>query len=99
MMYPGRVIRAGEQDSNIVKALKAQLNQALGTNDDPELRLDPNEPHFGPRMEQLVKLFQARNVDGEGRPLRQDGKIGQVTWAALSVTTPCRYTRKPTTAS
>src|SRR2546430_821616 len=83
MMYPGRIIRAGEQDANIVKTLKAQLNKMLGTDADPELRLDLNDPHFGPRMEQVVKLFQARNVDSEGRPLKQDGEIGQVTWVAL----------------
>jgi hypothetical protein len=34
-------------------------------------------------MKQFVKHFQARNVDAEGRPLRQDGEIGSLTWAAL----------------
>jgi len=30
-----------------------------------------------------VKLFQARNVDSEGNPPKQDGKVGPLTWAAL----------------
>jgi hypothetical protein len=30
-------------------------------------------------MKQAVKLFQARNVDAEGRPLKQDGEIGALT--------------------
>ena len=29
MKYPGRVIKAGEADARIVKALKTALNQAL----------------------------------------------------------------------
>jgi len=83
MQYPGRIIKAGEQDANIVKALKTQLNEALGIERDPALRLDPNDPNFGPRMEQAVKLFQARHVDADGRPLRQDGEVGSLTWSAL----------------
>lgn len=83
MQYPGRIIKQGEQDATIVQALKRQLNRELGSADDPALRLDPSEPHFGPKMEQTVMLFQARNVDAEGRPLKQDGEIGSLTWAAL----------------
>jgi hypothetical protein len=30
-----------------------------------------------------VKLFQARNVDSRGVPLKQDGKVGVLTWTAL----------------
>ena len=81
MDYPGRLIKAGETDGAVVKALKTQLNKALVLA--PEERLDPNDPNFGPRMKQLVKLFQARNVDREGRPLKQDGEIGSLTWEAL----------------
>ena len=32
---------------------------------------------------QIVKLFQTRNVDRNGMPLVQDGKIGSLTWEAL----------------
>ena len=80
MHYPGRIIKAGEQDAAIVKALKAQLNDALG---DTSLRLDPDDPNFGPRMKQTVKLFQSRNVDPVGRPLKQDGEVGSITWSVL----------------
>ena len=50
MQYPGRIIKTGERDPEIIRALKTQLNQALGTQDDPALRLDPDEPDFGPKM-------------------------------------------------
>src|SRR5262245_32582242 len=83
MQYPGRIIKLGEQDASIVKALKRRLNEALGIERDPALRLDPNEPSFDSKMKQTVKLFQARNVDAAGRPLRQDGEVGSLTWAAL----------------
>jgi hypothetical protein len=41
-------------------------------------------------MEQTVRLFQARNVDADGRSLRQDGEVGSLTWSALfgSATVP-----------
>lgn len=83
MNYPGRIIKAGEQDANVVRALKQRLNEVLGLGNDPLTRLDPEDANFGPKMKQTVKLFQARHVDGEGRPLRQDGEIGSLTWAAL----------------
>ena len=83
MEYPGRVIRAGEADATIVNALKRQLDATLAIGEHPELRLDPDNPHFGPRTEGTVKLFQASHVDAAGRPLVQDGEIGMLTWAAL----------------
>ncbi len=81
MDYPGRIIKAGEQDAAIVRALKEQLNRVLVLA--PGDRLNPQDPNFGPRMKQLIKLFQARNVDNQGRPLKQDGEIGSLTWEAL----------------
>jgi hypothetical protein len=83
MMYPGRIIKTGEQDAEIVKELKRRLNGVLGAEHDPSIRLDPDDPNFGPRMKQAVKLFQARNVDPDGRPLKQDGEIGSITWSVL----------------
>lgn len=83
MQYPGRVIKAGEQDAGIVKALKTRLNSALGAERDPSLRLDPNDPNFGPRMKQAVKLFQSRNVAPDGRALKMDGEVGPITWSVL----------------
>jgi hypothetical protein len=83
MDYPGRTIKTGEQDKTIVAAVKDRLNEVLGFNDNAELKLSPDDPNYGPRVEQAVRLFQARNVDAEGRPLKQDGEIGPLTWAAL----------------
>jgi peptidoglycan hydrolase-like protein with peptidoglycan-binding domain len=83
MQYPGRTIKAGETDAGIVIELKKRLNAALGVDGNPDLRLDPNDPSFGPRMKQAVKIFQTRNVDREGRPLKQDGEVGLLTWESL----------------
>jgi len=92
MEYPGRIIRVGERDATIVRALKPRLNQSLGVADDSPLRLDPNNGTFGPKMKRSVQLFQARNVDDTGLPLKQDGEVGSLTWAALygSHTVPTR---------
>lgn len=83
MQYPKRVVRAGEQDAAIVRALRLQLNKILALDAEPALHLDPEDPHFDTRMKGVVKLFQTRNVDDEGRPLKQDGEIGSLTWGAL----------------
>jgi CHAP domain len=83
MKYPGRVIKAGEADAAVVKAVKARLNTVLNADADPAIKLDATDPTFGPRVTQTVKLFQARNVDGEGRPLVQDGQLGSISWLIL----------------
>jgi len=83
MRYPGRVIKEGERDRNIVRSLKVRLNEILAPGGDGSLRLDPDEPSYGPKMKRAVKLFQTRSVDREGRPLKQDGQVGSLTWAAL----------------
>ena len=83
MKYPGHVIKAGEQDARIVKALKVQLNRALAVQRIADLRLKVDDPSFGPKMKQAVQLFQVRNVDARGNPLRPDGEVGSITWAAL----------------
>jgi hypothetical protein len=81
MRYPGRLIKVGETDARIVQALKRALNRALAR--ETALLLDENNPNFGPRMKQVIKLFQARHVDADGRPLKQDGEVGSITWAVL----------------
>lgn len=81
--YPGRAIRLGEKDARVVKIVKTALNRALAVQRRPELRLDPDNPNFGPTTKQAVQLFQVRHVDSEGRPLKVDGVIGSITWAAL----------------
>jgi hypothetical protein len=83
MYYPGRIIKMGEADGEIVTALKRQLNKALAIENEPKLRLDTDDVNFGTKTKQTVKLFQARSVDAEGRPLKQDGEVGSLTWAAL----------------
>jgi len=83
MRYPGRVIKRGEKDAVLVKAIKVKLNDALSFRDQPELMLDPHDGIFGPKMDSAVKFYQARHMDAEGQLLRQDGEIGPNTWAAL----------------
>ncbi len=83
MHYPGRVIKMGESDARVVKALKTALNKALALRGGEVLTLDPDNPSFGPRMKQAVQLFQARHVDAQGQPLKTDGEVGSITWAAL----------------
>lgn len=83
MQFPARVIKVGEADASIVQALKKQLNIDLGLNADPKLKLDESNPSYGPGMRQAVKLFQARHVDPQGRPLKQDGEVGAITWSVL----------------
>jgi hypothetical protein len=83
MDYPGRVIKLGEADARIVKALKAQLNKVQALPGDQAIELDPANPRFGPNMKQAVQLFQARHVDKQGRPLKADGEVGSLTWEAL----------------
>jgi hypothetical protein len=82
MKYPGRLIKQGEKDKEIVRALKRRLNKVLVLRGTPE-ELDPANGNFGPKMKQLVKLFQDRNVDSRGVPLKSDGEVGSLTWAAL----------------
>lgn len=81
MDYPGRIIKMGEEDGAIVRALKRRLNEVLSL--PPDLQLDPENPTFGAKMRQVIKLFQARNVDSTGHALKQDGQIGSLTWEAL----------------
>jgi hypothetical protein len=83
MQYPGRTIKLGEGDAAVVKALKTALNKALVLRGDAAVPLDPDNPSFGPRMKQAVQLFQARHLDVQGQPLKIDGEVGALTWAAL----------------
>lgn len=83
MRYPGRVIKMGESDAAVVRALKAQLNKALTLAGEDKLKLDESNAMFGPKVKQAVQMFQARHGDSEGRPLKPDGEVGAITWAAL----------------
>lgn len=94
MKYPGRVIKMGEADAGIVRALKAQLNKALALAGSERFVLDEANPTFGPKVKQAVQLFQARNVDDEGRPLKPDGEVGAITWGVLFGQNKVAHTEK-----
>jgi CHAP domain len=83
MKYPGHLVKAGERNATIVRAVKKRLNDTLKLSTDAKTRLDETDPTFSEQTTKRVKLFQARHVDASGRPLLQDGRIGAITWAAL----------------
>jgi peptidoglycan hydrolase-like protein with peptidoglycan-binding domain len=76
MDYPNKVIKAGETNKTIVKAIQQKLNQ---------VGLGPIEVIgvYGPKTINAVKLFQAMHRDQNGNAMEIDGKIGSVTWAVL----------------
>lgn len=76
MKYPNRVIKLGEKDKNIVKAIQKQIN-TIGI---AKLKEDGD---FGKITESAIKLFQSISLDSKGMPLLADGKIGSITWHAL----------------
>ncbi|WP_400193132.1 peptidoglycan-binding protein [Hymenobacter sp. B81] len=74
--YPRRVVRTGDPDPALVRALQRRLNQvACGP-----LKEDGV---FGPTTRTAVCLFQARHTDAEGQSLKIDGEVGPLTWEAL----------------
>ena len=75
-LYPGRIIKLGENDRAVVRPLQLRLNE-LGCGD---LK---GTGFFGNNTEEAVKVFQARFTDNDGRPLEMDGEVGAITWAAL----------------
>jgi hypothetical protein len=80
MDYPGRIIRLGEANGAVVRALAAQLATLGYANTSPDAVFDDG-------LVSLVKLFQSQHVDVAGRPLRVDGEVGPLTWAALFAVT------------
>lgn len=85
--YPGRLIREGEQDKNIVSAIQKRLIEVgcgvtdLNKDGRPEtLVVDGN---FGPQTSEAVATFQAKFDDLQGRRLLVDGAVGANTWGAL----------------
>jgi CHAP domain/Putative peptidoglycan binding domain len=76
MKFPNRLIKKGEADQAIVKAIQKRLNE-LGCG---PIGLDGD---FGLKTFQAVKLFQSRFSDINGNPLKIDGIIGAVSWAIL----------------
>ncbi len=79
MNYPGRLIKKGEKNQEIVRAIQAKLNdRGFGI-----LEIDGD---FGVSTESAIRLFQSQTRDTHGIPLVVDGKLGPISWAALFVT-------------
>jgi len=76
MVYPNRIIKKGETNSNIVKAIQQQLVKHGITN-------VLQNGIFDNSLVSGVKLFQSRNTDHHGNPLIADGIIGPITWEIL----------------
>ncbi|MFB3812614.1 MAG: peptidoglycan-binding protein [Terriglobales bacterium] len=73
--FPGRVLAVG-QSGPAVLTIQKRLNR-LGCGPIAE------DSQFGPETQDAVELFQARSADHYGVPLRIDGRVGPLTWAAL----------------
>ena len=43
----------------------------------------PIDGDFGPLTDAAVREFQSNNFDFDGNPLKVDGIVGEMTWAAL----------------
>ncbi|HWM92094.1 MAG TPA: peptidoglycan-binding protein [Thermoanaerobaculia bacterium] len=74
--YPGKVVKRGHKVKEDVLAVQARLNE-LGCGPVDE------DGDFGKQTHDAVRLFQARFTDTDGLPLKIDGEIGSLTWAAL----------------
>ena len=83
MKYPGRLIKVGEKDPAVVKALRAKLNKLLAFGPGSPEHLDEANSAFNADVSRMVKFFQSRSVDANGRELKADGVIGAITWAVL----------------
>ena len=76
MEYPNRIIKKGDADKTVVKAIQTMLNFKRCGN----LVVDGV---FGNQTEKAVKLFQTRHTDFSGQSLVADGIVGPITWQAL----------------
>ena len=74
--YPGRIIKAGEQDKTVVETLQTRLNE-IGCG------LIEVDGDFRKETKAAVRLFQTRFTDTTGAPLKIDGEIGPIGWAVL----------------
>jgi hypothetical protein len=76
MQFPGRIIKMGEADAGVVKAIAAALAAKGYVSTSPAGVFDAS-------FKALVKLFQYQNSDVFGRPREVDGKVGSLSWGAL----------------
>lgn len=79
MNYPGRVIKKGESNTQLLQQIVAAL-KTKGY-DDPAL-----ETVYDAAFASVIKLYQSQHSDTAGRPLRIDGEIGPLTWGSLFAT-------------
>ena len=76
LVYPRRLVRRGETDDVLVRALQQRLTVlACGPLDEDGV--------YGPAVVEAVRLFQARFAGIDGQPLTIDGVVGPATFAAL----------------
>jgi len=76
MEFPKRIIKRGETNKTLVKAIQNQLN-AIGCGPVTVDGIFENETFSA------IKLFQARNTDSAGNALKIDGILGAISWGAL----------------
>jgi hypothetical protein len=76
MDYPGRTIKAGESNAEIVRYIAQEL-AARGYS------LTSPQGTYDAAMKSVVSMYQAQNFDRAGRPLEVDGEVGPMTWGAL----------------
>lgn len=76
MKYPNRIIKEGEANTAIVKAIQKKLM---------ELHIGDLQGTgvYAAKTKNAIKLFQATHMDQFGNPLEVDGQVGSLTWAAL----------------
>jgi hypothetical protein len=76
MPFPNHIIRKDSTDKVSVSAIQKKLNE---TGCGP-IDVDGD---YGNKTLAAVKTFQARFTDHLGNPLKVDGIVGAITWAAL----------------
>lgn len=74
--YPGKVLRVGTKDRSAVRAVQRRLNQ-VGCGPIPANGI------YDDVTRATVGYYQARAVDSQEQPLKIDGVVGPLTWAAL----------------
>lgn len=76
MKYPNRIVKEGETNTAIVKAIQKKLID-LNIGDLQGTGV------YAVKTKNAVKLFQATHRDQYGNPLEVDGNVGSLTWAAM----------------
>jgi hypothetical protein len=76
MNYPGQIVKKGSTNKAAVSAVQKRLTE-MGCG------MLKGSGVFGDQTHQAVILFQMRFPDQYGAPLKPDGQIGPLTWAAL----------------